>query len=209
MAKKEKVVEVNSSNQVVLDKSDTMGPWQIAWNRFRKNKIAMAGLIIFALIVLAVIFVPMLSGVHVNDYDFAAKNLAPSAEHWLGTDEQGRDVFFRLFLGGRISILVGVFAATLTVLFGCVIGGIAGYYGGWIDNLLMRFAEIVYSLPFTPLILVIASIMMWTPSEIKMYLVSFLIGIFILAGTCTFSTWTDFIFTRTRVYAGLRSSWFE
>jgi len=119
----------------------------------------------------------MLSGVHVNDYDFAAKNLAPSAEHWLGTDEQGRDVFFRLFLGGRISILVGVFAATLTVLFGCVIGGIAGYYGGWIDNLLMRFAEIVYSLPFTPLILVIASIMMWTPSEIKMYLVSFLIGI--------------------------------
>lgn len=177
MAKKEKVVEVNSSNQVVLDKSDTMGPWQIAWNRFRKNKIAMAGLIIFALIVLAVIFVPMLSGVHVNDYDFAAKNLAPSAEHWLGTDEQGRDVFFRLFLGGRISILVGVFAATLTVLFGCVIGGIAGYYGGWIDNLLMRFAEIVYSLPFTPLILVIASIMMWTPSEIKMYLVSFLIGI--------------------------------
>ena len=177
MAKKEKVVEVNSSNQVVLDKSDTMGPWQIAWNRFRKNKIAMAGLIIFALIVLAVIFVSMLSGVHVNDYDFAAKNLAPSAEHWLGTDEQGRDVFFRLFLGGRISILVGVFAATLTVLFGCVIGGIAGYYGGWIDNLLMRFAEIVYSLPFTPLILVIASIMMWTPSEIKMYLVSFLIGI--------------------------------
>mgnify|MGYP001088304836 CR=1 FL=1 len=56
MAKKEKVVEVNSSNQVVLDKSDTMGPWQIAWNRFRKNKIAMAGLIIFALIVLAGFF---------------------------------------------------------------------------------------------------------------------------------------------------------
>ena len=153
-------VPVNET-EIKLDKSDTMGPWQIAWNKFRQNKIAMAGLIIFILIVLAVIFVPIISGVNVNDYSFDTKNIGPNAEHWLGTDQQGRDVFFRLFLGGRISIMVGIIAALITVLLGCVIGGISGYYGGWIDNLLMRFAEIVYSLPFTPLILVLAYNMLW------------------------------------------------
>lgn len=160
-----------------LDKKDTKGPWQIAWEKFRKNKIAMGGLIVFLLIILSVIFVPILTGVNINDYDFSMKNQAPSMAHILGMDEQGRDVLFRLFLGGRISILVGVLAALVTVFLGCVIGGIAGYYGGWIDNLLMRFSEIVYSLPFTPLILVIAFNMLWTPSEIKMYIVAMLIGV--------------------------------
>lgn len=163
--------------QVVLDKSDTMGPWQIAWNKFRKNKIAMTGLVIFILIVLAVIFIPMIMDVNINDYDFSKKYAAPSGEHWLGTDQQGRDLFYRLFLGGRISIMVGVIAAMITVFLGCVVGGIAGYYGGWVDNLLMRFSEIVYSLPFTPLILVLAYNMLWTPSDIKMYVVSLLIGV--------------------------------
>lgn len=168
---------VKENEAVVLDKSDTMGPWQIAWNKFRQNKIAMAGLIIFIVIVLAVIFIPIISGVNVNDYSFDLKNMKPCAAHWLGTDQQGRDVMFRLFLGGRISIMVGIIAALITVILGCIIGGIAGYYGGWIDNVLMRFAEIVYSLPFTPLILVLAYNMLWTPANIKMYVVSLLIGV--------------------------------
>lgn len=172
MAEINKKVDVNK-----LDKSDTLGPWQIAWKKFRKNRIAMIGLIIFTVIVLAVIIVPIISGVSVNDFDFANKNLAPSASHLLGTDESGRDIFFRLFLGGRISIMVGLLAALITVIFGCLFGGIAGYYGGWVDNLLMRFAEVVYSLPFTPLILVMAFNMLWTPANIKMYIVSFMIGI--------------------------------
>lgn len=172
MAKEKKNLDIEK-----LDKSDTMGPWQIAWKKFRKNKIAMAGLIVFTIIVLAVIIVPIVSGVDVNDYDFGAKNLEPSGMHLLGTDENGRDVFFRLFLGGRISIMVGLLAALITVIFGCIIGGIAGYYGGWIDNILMRFSEVVYSLPFTPLIIVLSYTMLWTPSDVKMYVVSFMIGI--------------------------------
>lgn len=166
----------NVKSEIILDKSDTVGPWQIAWKKFRKNKIAMCGLVIFVLIVLSVIFIPIIAGVDVNDYSFDAKNLAPSMQHLLGTDQQGRDVFFRLFLGGRISIMVGVIAALITVFLGCLVGGIAGYYGGWVDNLLMRFSEIVYSLPFTPLILVISFTLLWTPSDIKMYIVSLLIG---------------------------------
>lgn len=169
--------EKNKVDLEKLDKSDTMGPWQIAWKKFRRNKIAMIGLFIFILIVLAVIFVPIISGVGVNDFDFSQKNLSPSSQYLLGTDENGRDVFFRLFLGGRISIMVGLLAAIITVIFGSLIGGIAGYYGGWVDNILMRFSEIVYSLPFTPLILVLAYNMLWTPSNIKMYVVAFMIGI--------------------------------
>lgn len=171
MAKKDAVVLETG------EKIDAVGPWMIAWRKFRSNRVAMLGLVIFTIIVLSVIFIPMISGMDVNDYNLADSNLPPSAAHWFGTDEQGRDCFFRLFLGGRISILVGVIAALITVVFGCVIGGISGYYGGWVDNILMRFSEIVYSLPFTPLIIAVAAVMVWVPQNQKMYTVAFIIGI--------------------------------
>lgn len=141
MAKKDAVVLESG------EKIESIGPWTIAWRKFRQNRVAMAGLIIFILIVVAVIVIPPMLGYSVNDYDLSNPNLAPGGEHLLGTDKQGRDCLFRLFLGGRISIMVGVIAAVITVILGCTIGGISGYYGGKLDNLLMRFAEIVYSLP--------------------------------------------------------------
>ena len=156
---------------------EALGPWKIAWKKFRKNKIAMAGLIIFILILISVIFVPIISGVDVSDYNLTNKELGPSSTHLFGTDKQGRDVFFRLFLGGRISILVGVVSASITVLLGCIIGGIAGYYGGIVDNVLMRFSEIIYSLPFTPTILTLSAVMLWTPANTKMLVISLLIGV--------------------------------
>lgn len=168
-----KIIDVTSKNKDV----EALGPWLIAWNRFKKNKIAMTGSIVFIAIVLLVIFVPIISGIELNFYDLPNKNLAPSAEHLLGTDAQGRDVLFRLFYGGRISIMVGVIAAVCTVLLGIIVGGIAGFYGGWIDNILMRFTEIVYSLPFTPMVIALAATMLWTPQNVKMYVISFLIGV--------------------------------
>lgn len=159
------------------EKIESIGPWMIAWRKFRANRVAMGGLIIFCLIVLSVIFIPMFMGYNVTDYNLSNMNAAPSAEHWLGTDAQGRDCLFRLFLGGRISIMVGIIAAVLTVLFGCTVGGIAGYYGGIVDNILMRFSEIVYSLPFTPMIIAVASVMLWVPQNQKMYTVALLIGL--------------------------------
>jgi peptide/nickel transport system permease protein len=84
----------------------------------------------------------------------------------------------RLFTGGRISILVGLMAAGVSVTLGSIIGGIAGYYGGRIDNLLMRFAEIVYSIPFTPTVISISAALMWkVSSDKKMFFVMLLIGI--------------------------------
>lgn len=159
------------------EKIDAVGPWMIAWRKFKANRVAMAGLIIFLLIILSVIFVPIIMGIDINEYDISQMNQAPSAAHLLGTDAQGRDCMFRLFYGGRISIMVGVLAAVLTVIFGCLIGGVAGYYGGWVDNLLMRFSEIVYSLPFTPMIIAVAATMLWVPQQQKMYTFAMLIGI--------------------------------
>lgn len=161
-----------------VHKNKAVGPWQLAWERFRKNKVAVAGAIIFLIIVLAVIFVPMFSQYEMSQFNLDDKNQAPSREHMLGTDEQGRDILFRLFLGGRISILVGLMAAGVSVILGATIGGIAGYYGGRVDNLLMRFAEIVYSIPFTPTIISISAALMFrVTSDQKIFLVMALIGI--------------------------------
>lgn len=159
------------------EKIDAVGPWMIAWRKFRANRVAMGGLIIFGIIVLLVIFVPIFMGIDINHYDTSIMNQPPSGAHLLGTDGQGRDCLYRLMLGGRISILVGILAAVLTVVLGCLVGGIAGFYGGIVDNLLMRFAEIVYSLPFTPMIIAVAATMLWVPTEQKMYTVAMLLSL--------------------------------
>lgn len=169
-----KVVNVEETK----NKAMAVGPWRLAWDRFKKNKIAVTGAVIFIFIILSVIFVPMISRYQLSDFNLKNKNLPPSSTHLLGTDEQGRDVLLRLFVGGRISIKVGLMAAGVTVVLGALIGGIAGYYGGWVDNLLMRIAEIIYSIPFTPTVISISAALMWrVSSENKMYIVMLLIGI--------------------------------
>jgi peptide/nickel transport system permease protein len=159
-------------------KQKAIGPWQIAWERFRKNRVAVVGASLFIVIVLMVIFVPIISPYDISEFNLQDKELAPSSKHWLGTDEQGRDVLLRLFMGGRISILVGLMAAGVSVTLGSLVGGMAGYYGGRVDNLLMRFAEIIYSIPFTPTVISISAALMWrVSSDQKMFFVMLLIGI--------------------------------
>ena len=87
--------------------------------------------------------------------DLKARLSPPSAEHWLGTDSTGRDGFARIIYGGQISLLVGVLAVVLSVTMGTLIGGIAAYYGGWVDNLLMRFTEAMLSIPSLFLLIVL------------------------------------------------------
>lgn len=154
-----------------------MGPWRVAWERFKKNKLSMAGAIIFGLIVLAVILVPILSPYALNELNLPNKLQPPSLAHWLGTDEQGRDIFMRVFHGGRISLKIGILTAGVTVILGALVGGVAGYYGGWVDNILMRIAEIVYSLPFYPLVITLSFVLMWrVSSDMKMYIVMLILA---------------------------------
>ncbi len=172
------MMEDNKKTNNKTPNTNIVGPWKIAWDRFKKNKIAMFGGILFIMIVLACIFIPIFSKFSLNEFDPSVKKMPPSSKYWLGTDEIGRDVFTRLFLGGRMSLIVGVIAAGFTVVIGAIIGGIAGYYGGWVDNLLMRFAEVVYSIPFTPTVITISGALMFkVDPKYKMFIVMFLIGI--------------------------------
>lgn len=167
-----------ASKDALAGKNKAVNPWMIAWERFRKNQIAVAGAILFIIIILAVIFVPILSPYTVSEFDLANKELPPSGKYWLGTDEQGRDVVLRLFLGGRISIIVGLMSAGISVVIGSIVGGIAGFYGGFVDDLLMRFAEIVYSIPFLPTVITLSAALMFrVEASQKMFLVMALIGI--------------------------------
>ena len=121
--------------------------FQDAWSRFRKNKLAVTGLIFLAVMVLLAIFVPVISPYSYDGTDYTRINALPSAQHWLGTDKFGRDIFVRVMYGARISLAVGVVAAVLNLVIGVTYGGLCGYMGGRTDMILMRLVDIIYSVP--------------------------------------------------------------
>lgn len=131
---------------------------RMVWRRFRKHKLAMAGLCILLVLYAVALGAPFIATHPYYEINPPNRLAAPSAEHWLGTDDIGRDVFSRLVWGSRISLSVGFVAAGVAVLIGTTIGAIAGYYGGWLDNALMRITEIVMAFPTFFLLLTIVSI---------------------------------------------------
>ncbi|WP_372882684.1 oligopeptide ABC transporter permease OppC [Psychromonas sp.] len=131
--------------------------WQDARIRFMRNKAAMVSLVILFLITLAVIFVPMFSEFAFDDTDWYALHEAPSMTHLFGTDSLGRDLFVRTLIGGRISLMVGVLGALVAVLIGTVYGASSGFIGGKLDRAMMRILEILYSIPFMFLVIVLVT----------------------------------------------------
>lgn len=122
--------------------------WQDAWRRLKKNPVAMVSLVFIILLVLLAIFGPFLSPYNYSDQDFERRNEGPSSAHWFGTDTLGRDQFIRVVHGARISMAVGIVAAITTFFIGTIYGGISGYAGGRVDNIMMRIVDIMYSIPF-------------------------------------------------------------
>ncbi len=122
--------------------------WQDAWRRLKKNPVAMVSLVFIILLILLAIFGPYLSPHNYSDQDFERRNEGPSSEHWFGTDTLGRDQFIRVVHGARISMAVGIVAALTTFFIGIIYGGISGYAGGRVDNIMMRIVDIMYSIPF-------------------------------------------------------------
>ena len=120
---------------------------QDTWRKFKKNKLALAGLVFLAIMVLCVILIPMLSPYTYDMQNLAEKNQLSSWTHPFGTDKLGRDILVRVMYGGRISLSIGFAAAAINLCIGIVYGGIAGYFGGKVDNLMMRFIDIIYSVP--------------------------------------------------------------
>ena len=139
---------------------------QDVWRTFRQNKVALVSLFVMALMVLMVIIGPMF-----NEYDYRTNNYdllnqAPSAEHWFGTDNLGRDIWTRLWQGGRVSLLIAIIATIIPEVIGWIIGGISGYFGGKVDMVIMRILDVLTGIPsmiFTILLmLVLGSGNMWT-----------------------------------------------
>jgi peptide/nickel transport system permease protein len=130
---------------------------QLAWRRFKRHKMAVAGAITLFLLVLYCIggtFV--FSEKDANYNDLSIKLQAPSHEHLFGTDTIGRDILARTVYGGQISLLIGLIAMLVEIGVGVLVGAITGYFGGWIDNLLMRLTEAVLIVPQIFLLLVMA-----------------------------------------------------
>lgn len=121
--------------------------WEDAWRRFKKDKLAMFGLICIVIIALAAIVGPWISPYDYETADFYAIDQRPSAGHWLGTDGLGRDLLVRILYGARISLTIGVVAAFINMIIGVLYGGIAGFAGGRVDNIMMRFVDILIALP--------------------------------------------------------------
>jgi peptide/nickel transport system permease protein len=127
------------------------GLWSDAWRRLVRNPGAIAGMVIVAVFVLTAVFAPLIAPYDPREQDLSllAEGCCPgpSADHWFGVDQLGRDEFSRVVYGARFSLLIGVVAVTVGVTIGLVLGSIAGFFGGWTDTLLMRFMDILLSIP--------------------------------------------------------------
>ncbi|WP_408607089.1 ABC transporter permease [Halobacillus mangrovi] len=133
--------------------------WEDAWRRIRQNKLAMSGLIFLILLGIMAVIGPWISPHSVSEQVLSNQNMPPSATHWFGTDELGRDVFTRTWYGARISLFVGLMAALIDFFIGVAYGGIAGYKGGRVDSVLMRIIEVLYGLPYLLVVILLLVVM--------------------------------------------------
>lgn len=128
------------------------------WKRFCKNKLAVLGLVIFLIVLLTAIFaglfVPYEAALEQN---IAIRNQAPSMEHWFGTDNYGRDIFYRVIHGARYSLLTGIGAVAVGIVCGGILGALAGFKGGWLDTIIMRCTDTLLCIPFMLLVLALVA----------------------------------------------------
>ena len=129
------------------------------WARFRRNRLAMSGLILVAGMFVVSLAAPWLAPYDPNFIDLKQVLMAPSSQHWLGTDILGRDVLSRIIYGAQVSLKVGFVAVGLATLIGLLIGALAGYYGHWVDNILMRLVDLMLCFPVFFLILAVIAVL--------------------------------------------------
>lgn len=121
--------------------------WADAWRRLKHNKTAFAGLCIIMLYIAFAIFAPIFSRYTFSQMDATAINAGPSLAHWIGCDSTGRDLWVRTWMGARVSLTIGILAASINMCIGAVLGGLCGYYGGKFDMIMMRIVDILYGIP--------------------------------------------------------------
>ena len=133
------------------------------------NPLSKAGFIIIVAVFLLAMLAPIIAPFDPDDINVKSILIAPSAQHWMGTDGLGRDVLSRMLYGGRISLLVGLVAVGISTIIGIILGAIAGYYRGWVDTVIMRLVDVMLSIP--SFFLILAVIAFLTPSIVNVMIV--------------------------------------
>ncbi len=145
------------ANFIEMRKSMTY--WQDAWRRLKKNRVAMVAFYIIIAIILFAFIGPLFSQYDYDQQVRGMSNIAPCFEHPFGTDNHGRDILVRTMFGARISLVIGVVASLLILVVGATYGAISGFIGGRVDDLMMRFAELVYSVPDVLVVLLLMTVL--------------------------------------------------
>ena len=140
----QEIGKINEPEEVVTKKRSQV---QEVWRRLKKNRLALVGLAILVMLIIVAIFANVIA-----PYPYAKQNYdqvlqPPSLKHLAGTDEFGRDILSRIIYGSRISLQIGFISLTVGALIGCILGSVAGFFGGMIDNIIMRFMDIIHSIP--------------------------------------------------------------
>jgi ABC-type dipeptide/oligopeptide/nickel transport system permease subunit len=134
------------------------GYWRIVWRRFKQHRVAYVGFFFFVFLLLLVILGPHVVPYQLDQVSLGKRMHTPSPSHWFGTDELGRDTWVRIMYGGRVSLAVGLIVGFSTVILGGLIGILAGYVGGVVDNALMRIVDVIYTIPRIVLLLVLSKL---------------------------------------------------
>ena len=160
--------------------------WKDALGRIRRSKVAMVCTIILVLLIIGAVILPIISQFAINDQNFTFTHKPPMSidtvngqVHIFGTDTLGRDIFVRVWYGARISLIVAAAVALIDCVMGIVYGGISGYFGGWVDTILMRVVDVVICIPAMPLYIIIGSVMDYYKIDprIRIYALCAILGI--------------------------------
>ncbi|MEQ7051752.1 oligopeptide ABC transporter permease [Paenibacillaceae sp. P-4] len=152
--------------------------WRQAYHKLLKNKLAVFGLFFFIFMFLACFIGPLFSPYADGKSNLAIMNKAPSMKHWLGTDGLGRDVLTRLLQAGRISLTVGFASMIISVFIGSILGAVAAYYRGVVDQVIMRIADLLLTIPSMPILFILGALMSeWkVPTEYRMYFIMIILS---------------------------------
>jgi oligopeptide transport system permease protein len=136
-------------------KRKTSSPTAMIWRRLRRNRMAIAGLVIMLVLTIISLAAPLLTPYSYDHINLELGATPPSTAHWLGTDTHGRDLLTRILYGGRVSLAVGLCATVVSLLIGVTYGAVSGYTGRKTDEVMMRIVDILYSLPFTVFVIIL------------------------------------------------------
>lgn len=156
------------------ESSEIITPGKLVWRRFRKNKLALIGACLLFMVVIMSVAAPLFTSHSPSRIALGGFRSAPSEKNLLGTDSLGRDVWARLLYGGRISMSVGIVAVSIYIAVGLLVGSLAGYFGGWVDSVLMRITDVFMSFPF---LLIAITVVAAFDGQGNIYIVMLVIGV--------------------------------